>query len=96
MVVYYTTSIENEDPNSTVCQEVIKGFDIALEEDRASLRATQRAYEMGLVDTVRLAYVERRLYHLEEEIDRVIGAENIPQRYRIPPVTAPYVDEPYD
>ena len=95
MVVYYTTTNENEDPDSPAAQEVVQGFDVALEEDRASLAATQEAYEKGLVEKVRLAYVERRLYHLEEHVDRMIGIDNIPQADRLKSITAPHVVEPY-
>jgi phenylpropionate dioxygenase-like ring-hydroxylating dioxygenase large terminal subunit len=96
MVVYYTTTSADDDANSDACTEMIRSFDAVLEEDRVSLRATQQAYENKTIKAIKFGTAERRLYHLEEEIDRVIEICNIPEADRIKPMTAPYINEdPY-
>lgn len=87
MVVYYTTPFPGEDPKSRPCRDVVDGFDIALEEDRAPLQSVQRSYSRGLIEHLRFSYAERRLYHHAEEVDRVIGPENVPSHLRVQPVT---------
>jgi hypothetical protein len=39
-------------------------------------------------------YQERRIWHLHEEIDRVIGVERIPEELRVRQLLGPYVEAP--
>ena len=39
--------------------------------------------DAGALDAVQLSYQERRIYHLHESIDRVIGAERVPRALRV-------------
>jgi hypothetical protein len=41
---------------------------------------------------LRINYQERRIWHLHEEIDRVIGPERIPPELRLEPLLAPYLE----
>jgi hypothetical protein len=41
---------------------------------------------------VRLSYQERRIYHLHETIDRVIGVERVPEHLRVAPVLGGHVE----
>lgn len=96
MVVYYTSTTADDDANLTACKEMIKGFDAVLEEDRGALHATQEAYRTQTIKAIKLGSAERRLYHLEEEIDRAIGIDNTPEAFRVKPMTARYINEdPY-
>jgi hypothetical protein len=92
MVLYYTSPFAGEDPESAESREVMNAFTVALEEDRAPLCALQQAYANGLIATARVSSAERRLYHLQEHIDKVIGSDNIPPRFRVPPATGPYTE----
>jgi len=42
-----------------------------------------------------LSYQERRIYHFQEYVDRVIGAENIPEELRAEPVLAEWCEQPW-
>ena len=92
MLLYYTSPFADEDPESAESREVINAFTVALEEDRAPLCALQQAYASGLIATARVSTAERRLYHLQEHIDNVIGSNNIPPRFRVPPMTEPHIE----
>ena len=38
-------------------------------------------------------YQERRIYHLHEEIDRIIGTERVPDALRVAPRLEPFWEE---
>jgi hypothetical protein len=38
-------------------------------------------------------YQERRIRHMHEQIDAMIGAENIPPELRVEPLLGPYVED---
>ena len=61
-------------------------FDGVMEEDFQNLAPMQRSIASGGVTSIPLSYPERRIYHLHEEIDRVIGPERVPAHLRIEPV----------
>jgi len=50
----------------------------------------QRSLESGAVSSLLLGYQERALYWYQEEIDRRIGPQNIPQHLRIEQILAPF------
>ena len=60
-------------------------FDIVLAEDNENLPFVQRSIESGAIESIPLSYQERRIYHFHETVDRVIGAENIPEHLRVEP-----------
>jgi len=68
----------------------IQLFDRVMEEDFQNLAPMQRSLASGGLDAIRLGYQERRIYHLHEEIDRVIGAEKIPEALRVAARLAPF------
>ena len=41
---------------------------------------------------VPINYQERRIWHLHEEIDRIIGPDRIPEELRVPELLARYVE----
>ena len=49
-----------------------------------NLAPMQRSIASGALESIRLSYQERRIYHLHEEIDRLIGRDNIPEALRVP------------
>ena len=46
----------------------------------------QRSLETGASPTMHLGYQERALYWMQQEIDRRIGPERIPEQLRVPQV----------
>lgn len=53
----------------------------------------QRSYESGVRKGAVMSYQEQQLYWYQEELDRQIGVENIPEHLRIRPVLASQVQD---
>jgi phenylpropionate dioxygenase-like ring-hydroxylating dioxygenase large terminal subunit len=63
----------------------VKAFDAVMDEDFQNLDPMQRSVASGALESIPLSYQERRIYHLHEEIDRVIGPLRIPEPLRVIP-----------
>jgi hypothetical protein len=37
-------------------------------------------------------YQERRIWHMHEQLDRMIGVEQIPSELQVEPLLAPYIE----
>ena len=61
-------------------------------EDEMNMAPIQASMESPAFTGISINYQERRIWHLHEEIDRVIGAERIPAEIRLEPVLGPYVE----
>jgi hypothetical protein len=83
-VIFFTRG-EDADKDSPEWQARIRAFNAILEEDNENLPWIQRSLESGGIDGFPLSYQERRIYHFHEYVDRVIGAENIPEALRVQP-----------
>jgi phenylpropionate dioxygenase-like ring-hydroxylating dioxygenase large terminal subunit len=68
----------------------LRVFDQVMDEDFRNLAPMHRSIASGALDSIPLSYPERRIYHLHEEIDRVIGRERIPEALRIEPHLEPF------
>jgi phenylpropionate dioxygenase-like ring-hydroxylating dioxygenase large terminal subunit len=67
-------------------------FDTVLDEDTQNLKWIQNSLESEGFKGIPLNYQERRIYHMHEEIDRVIGRENIPLELRVEPKLDPWIE----
>jgi phenylpropionate dioxygenase-like ring-hydroxylating dioxygenase large terminal subunit len=61
-------------------------------EDERNMAPMQRSMESPALRGMPINYQERRIWHLHEEIDRVIGSERIPERLRMQQVLGPYLE----
>ena len=61
-------------------------------EDEMNMAPIQASMESPALSGIPINYQERRIWHLHEEIDRVIGAERIPPELRMQQVLGPYVE----
>jgi phenylpropionate dioxygenase-like ring-hydroxylating dioxygenase large terminal subunit len=61
-------------------------------EDERNMAPMQRSMESPALRGIPINYQERRIWHLHEEIDRVIGSERIPEHLRVQQVLGPYVE----
>lgn len=81
--VVWCTREENTDKDSEHWKSVIDTFNVILDEDLENLPWIQRSIDSGALAGIPLSYQERRIYHFQQYIDRVIGAENIPAPLRV-------------
>ncbi len=61
-------------------------FDKVLDEDMENLGSIQASMRSGALSHVTLSYQERRIYWANQQIDRLIGEDNIPAHLRVKPV----------
>jgi phenylpropionate dioxygenase-like ring-hydroxylating dioxygenase large terminal subunit len=69
-------------------------WDIVMAEDLQFLEWQQKAVVSPGFKGYRLSYMERRIYYAHESIDRMIGAEHIPEHLRAEPVLADWREYP--
>jgi hypothetical protein len=69
-----------------------KTYDDIMQEDLQFLADIQKSLNSGGFTGVMLSYMERRLYWVQEEIDRRIGAERIRADHRVTQVLSPYAE----
>jgi phenylpropionate dioxygenase-like ring-hydroxylating dioxygenase large terminal subunit len=67
-------------------------YDQIMAEDERNMAPMQRSMESPALQGIPLNYQERRIWHLHEEIDRVIGPERIPEQLRVENLLGPYVE----
>jgi phenylpropionate dioxygenase-like ring-hydroxylating dioxygenase large terminal subunit len=68
-------------------------FDVVLGEDTENLAWVQESMESPGFSGPRLNYQERRIYYFHEQVDQLLGAQNVPEALRIEPLLGPYVEE---
>ncbi len=61
-------------------------------EDFANLAPMQRSLESPAMRGMPISYQERRIWHFHEQLDRMIGIEQIPQDLRVAQLLAPYIE----
>ena len=71
-------------------EKLIGVFDGVMDEDFMNLAPMQRSIASGALESISLNYQERRIYHLHEEIDRRIGADEVPEALRVKPLLEPF------
>lgn len=88
--IYYLAPPGHDDPNSEACQQVMGAFDYVTIEDMSNLQSVQASMESDAFRSIPLSSMERRIYQHHEEIDRVIGPEKVPEKYRVTPMLKPF------
>lgn len=71
-------------------------WDVVMGEDLQFLEWQQRAVLSPGFKGYRLSYMERRIYYAHESIDRIIGADRIPERLRAVPMLEAHREFPDD
>ncbi len=71
-------------------------FDQVLQEDTMNLEPIQASLDSGAFTGMMINYQERRIYWLHEEIDRRIGAENIPEGLAVAQVLSDHIETPLE
>jgi len=91
--VHWCSSLPNDAGENQQTNEAFIAFNqMVLFEDLTVLPGIQASIDAGAIDSIRLSYQERRIYHVHEAIDRAIGVELVPDELRVVPMLAPYVE----
>ena len=69
-------------------------FDKVMDEDYENLAPIQRSMETAAHGGQVINYQERRIWHVQAWIDKVIGPERIPEHLRVPDLLADWVEHP--
>jgi phenylpropionate dioxygenase-like ring-hydroxylating dioxygenase large terminal subunit len=87
--VFYAPPPESPDQEQ-VWRAIVSVFDQVMDEDFENLAPMQRSVASGALASIPLGYQERRIYHLHEQVDRLIGPERIPSPLRVAPRLEPF------
>lgn len=71
-----------------------KQYNQIMDEDKMNMAPMQESMESPALRGIPINYQERRIWHLHEQIDRIIGADNIPSPMRVPQLLDPWVERP--
>jgi hypothetical protein len=77
-----------------IWQSRLDRFDVVMAEDYENLEPIQRSMETAAHGGQVINYQERRIWHFQAWIDKVIGPERIPDHLRVPDLLADWVDHP--
>lgn len=91
--VMIVTLLGWEDQDEVFWESMTEKIKSIAAEDVYLFPSLQRSYESGVTSSALLAYQEQQLYWYQEEIDRQIGVENIPEHLRIKPLLASHVKD---
>ena len=69
-------------------------FDTVMDEDYENLAPIQRSMEFAAHGGQAINYQERRIWHVQAWIDKVIGPERIPEHLRVPDLLDAWVEHP--
>jgi len=70
-----------------------KVYNQIMDEDMQNMAPMHESMLSPALRGIPINYQERRIWHLHEQIDALIGPENIPEHLRVPQLLAPYVEE---
>ena len=89
--IYHYTAPANIDRVDALEQKHTQ-FGQIIDEDIENLDPMNRAMNSPLFTGVPLSYQERRIWHMNESIDRTIGVERIPEELRVQQLLGEYIE----
>jgi len=63
-----------------------------MDEDMQNMAPMQQSIESPALQGIPINYQERRIWHLHEQIDRMIGAERLPESLRVEQLLGPFIE----
>ncbi len=91
--VHWCASAAPDDPeHATYLERFVNLNEGILFEDLAVLPGIQTSIDAGALGAIQLGYQERRIYHVHEAIDRVIGPDRVPAALRVAQVLGDHVE----
>jgi len=85
---------DGPNPHQDFWDQRPKRFDLVMDEDYENLEPIQRSMASAAHGGQVINYQERRIWHVQAWIDKVIGAERIPEHLRVPDLLADWVERP--
>jgi len=85
---------EGPNPHPEVWQKRLDGFDVIMDEDYENLEPIQRSMENAAHGGQVINYQERRIWHVHNWIDRIIGPDRIPEHLRVADLLSEWVEYP--
>ncbi|MBK01598.1 MAG: Rieske (2Fe-2S) domain-containing protein [Acidimicrobiaceae bacterium] len=67
-------------------------YNAIMGEDMMNMAPIQKSMESPALTGIATNYQERRIWHMHEQIDRIIGVEQIPPELRVEPLLGPYIE----
>lgn len=86
-VTFVKTGSGKDDPQ--LDESTLTFFRSFIGEDLEALAGMHQALANGGIDGIPVCWAEHFIYHHEQTIDEVIGAENIPPKWRVVPIDLP-------
>jgi hypothetical protein len=68
-----------------------EGFDRVMDEDTWNMDHIQHSMLSPAFAGPKVGYHEKRIYNIEETVDRMIGADRVPEALRVEPLLERYV-----
>ncbi|MEO1061845.1 MAG: aromatic ring-hydroxylating dioxygenase subunit alpha [Actinomycetota bacterium] len=90
--IYYGIKDWEGDELPEAWQQRSTVYDQIMAEDEMNMAPMQRSMESPALTGIPINYQERRIWHLHEQIDRMIGAERIPAGLAVEQLLDPYVE----
>lgn len=90
---YAIVDFDPDDGLPPVWQKRMENFDLIMSEDFMNMAPMQRSLESPALTGMPINYQERRIWHFNEQIDRMIGLDRIPPELRVEQLLAPYVGD---
>ena len=70
----------------------MRGFDLIMAEDFWNMAPMQKSLESPALRGIPINYQERRIWHFHEQIDAMIGLDNIDESLRVERLIEPYIE----
>lgn len=90
--IYYALGEQESEALPGHWQERRTQYNRIMQEDMANMAPMQESMESPALSGIPINYQERRIWHLHEQLDRTIGAADIPDELRVSQVLDPYVE----
>ncbi len=85
---------EMPDEQREIWKSRLTRFDTVMDEDYQNLEPIQRSMETAAHGGQVINYQERRIWHVQAWIDKVIGPDRVPEHLRVPDLLADWVEYP--
>ena len=90
--IYYGLKDWDDDQMPPEWQARADVYDEIMNEDQINMAPIQKSMESPALRGIPINYQERRIWHLHEQLDRMIGTANIPEAMRVESRLDPYVE----